>query len=141
MAVPEESTAKVCLEVFTEHYPKLIDALPVENLMAKFVGAKIVKFMEQDAILAGDTQQEKARRFLQYIAVPLESSGKTHTFRSMLKIVDKHGGSYAYLARDIYKDLLRRNINLELSNEDVTDASSATAKGTILPYMFVVSGV
>ena len=108
MAVAEDdSTAEVCLKVFTEHYPKLIDALPVEMLMAKFVSAKIVKFAEQDAILAANTQQEKARRFLQFVAVPLESSKKTHTFRSMLKVVEEHGGAYAYLAKDIYKDLLK----------------------------------
>ena len=70
----------------TEHYPKLIDVLPVETLMAKFVSAKIVKFEEQDAIMA-------ARRFLPFFTVPLESSKKTHTFRSMLKVVDKHGGA------------------------------------------------
>ena len=132
MAVAEEDpTAEVCLEVFIEHYPKLIDALPVATLMSKFVSAKIVNFKEQDAIMAADTQQEKARRFLQFVAVPLESSKKTHTFRSMLKVVEGHGGAYAYLAKDIYKDLLKRKINLVLS-EDVTDDSSTSAQGTFL---------
>ena len=84
MAVAEEDSMSRSV---TEHYPKLIDVLPVETLMAKFVSAKIVKFEEQDAILMA------ARRFLPFVTVPLESSKKTHTFRSMLKVVDKHGGA------------------------------------------------
>jgi len=125
----EDNTAKGCLEVFTEHYSTLMDALPVETLIAKFVSAKVVTFAQQDAILAKETPQEKTRTFLRHIVTHLETS-KIHTFQNMLEVVEEHGGSYSYLARDVYKDLLARSINLKASKDETDSSSSASSKGT-----------
>lgn len=129
MATSEDKPTEVYLDVFTEHYYVLVEALPVKSLIAKFVSAKIIKFSDQDEILKGNTADEQARRFLRHISTPLES-GKSETFCKMLDVVEKHGGQYAYLAKDIKKDILKRGIDMP-GSEDVPDGTSKQAQGVL----------
>ena len=109
MMAESEDSAEICLDVFTEHYSTLTEALPVKSLIAKFVTAKIIKFSDQDEIMKGDTAGEKARLFLQHIAKPL-GTRKCESLFKMLNVVEKHGGQYAYLAKNIKKDLVKRGV-------------------------------
>ena len=97
-------TSTIHLEVFTDHYATLIETLPVKSLAAKFVSAKIIQFSDQDEILKGETPQDKARRFLQHISNTLKS-GNSEKFLTMLDVIEKRGGQYAYLAHNIRRDL------------------------------------
>ena len=63
MAVTKQKSAEVFLGVFTDHYTTLIETLPVKSLIARFVSAKIIKFSDDDKILKGDAEEEKARCF------------------------------------------------------------------------------
>lgn len=128
MAGSKES-AEVCLEVFTEHYATLVEALPVKSLSAKFVTAKLITFSDQDEILKGDDDEERARRFLRHISTPL-GTGKFESFLTMLDVVEKHGGQYAYLAKDIKKDLSKRGFNMD-DNEDVPDGTVQDTQGML----------
>ena len=121
MAVTKEKSAEVFLDVFTDHYATLIETLPVKSLIAKFVSAKIINFSDQNEILKGDTDEEKARRFLRHIVSPLET-GNPETFRKMLSVVEEHGGAYAYLAKNIKVDLSKRGVIMS-DSEDVPDAA------------------
>ena len=116
----------IYLEVFTEHYATLVETLPVKSLTSKFVSAKIIRFSEQEEILNGDTSEEKARRFLQYIVNPLKS-GNSEAFLKMLDVIEKHGGQYAHLAHNIRRDLSKRDISREktytATGEDSPDIS------------------
>ena len=114
-----EEKSEVFFDVFTKHYATLIESLPVKSLIARFISAKIIKFSDQDEILKGDTSEEKARRFLQHVAIPLQS-GNSETFRKMLDVIEKHGGQYAYLAKNIKTDLSKRGIVIS-DSEDVPD--------------------
>ena len=129
MAKSKEES-QVYLEVFTDHYSTLVEALPVKSLIAKFVTAKIIKFSDQDDILKGDTTEEKARRFLQHVAIPL-GTGNSETFFKMLNVVEKHGGQYAYLTKNIKVDLLSRGIIIS-DNEDAPDGVVSENKGTLM---------
>jgi len=104
-----EDSAEICLDVFTEHYSTLTEALPVKSLIAKFITAKIIKFADQDEIMKGGTAAEMARLFLQHIVKPLETRNCESLFK-MLDVVEKHGGQYAYLAINIKKDLVKRGV-------------------------------
>ena len=119
MAKSEEDSAKICLDVFTEHYATLTEALPVKSLIAKFVSAKIIKFSDQDEIMKGDTAEEKARIFLRHIAKPLETLNCESLFK-MLNVVEKHGGQYAYLAKNIKIDLVKCGVVIP-DSEDIPD--------------------
>ena len=100
-----EDSVEICLDVFTDHYSTLTEALPVKSLIAKFVTAKIIKFSDQDEIMKGDTAEEKARLFLQHIAKPL-GTRKCESLFKMINVVEKHGGQHAYLAKNIKKTWL-----------------------------------
>ena len=126
MAESEDKSTQVFLDVFIEHYNKLITALPVKSLIAKFVSAKIITFADQDAILQGDGPEEQARRFLRHISTRLES-GKSETFRKMLDVIEKHGEPYDYLAKDIKKDILKRGIVMS-GGEDVPDRGTSESQ-------------
>lgn len=92
----------MCAEALSDNYDKLMAALPVVNLLPKFISRKIVTFRDQDKILAGETNEDKRNRFLQHITNQL-SSGSTESFYKFLEILSKHGGPYSYLASDIEK--------------------------------------
>ena len=102
----------IYLEVFTEHYATLVEALPVKSLAGKFVSENIIGFSDKEEILKGDTSDEKARRFLQHIVNPLKS-GNSETFLKMLDVIEKHGGQYTHLAHNIRRDLSERDISRE----------------------------
>ena len=117
MAKSKETTTEgICLDVFTDHYDNLIEALPVKSLLSKFLKARIIRFSDQDEVLKEETDKERARLFLRHVSLPLET-GNTDTFRKMLSVVEKHGGQYAYLAKNIKVDLLKRGVIIS-DNED-----------------------
>ena len=114
-----EDFAEICLDVLTNHYATLTEALPVKSLIAQFVSAKIIKFSDQDEIMKGDTAAEKARIFLQHITRPLETQNCESLFK-MLDVVEKHGGQYAYLSTNIKLDLNKRGVIISES-KDIPD--------------------
>ena len=67
----EKSSEKsaIYLDIFTNHYGTLVEALPVKSLAAKFVSAKIIEFSDQDEILKGDTAEENACRFYNILSI------------------------------------------------------------------------
>ena len=91
-------------EAFIEHYDRLTGALPIVKLLPKFISKRIITFSEQDKILAGETDHDKTKRFLEHIAKHL-NAGHTYTFYKFLEVVESHGGQYAYLATDIQKSI------------------------------------
>ena len=94
----------MCAEALYDSYDKLTAALPIRNLLSKFISKRIIKFQDQEKILAGETDEDKRTRFLKHITDQL-TSGSTDSFYKFLEIVKKHGGSYSYLASDIEKRL------------------------------------
>ena len=130
----DKTTEDICLEVFTDHYDALIEALPVKSLLSKFVTARVIRFNDQDEIVKGETEKERARIFLRHISSPLET-GNTDTFRKMLSVVEKHGGQYAYLAKNIKVDLLKRGVIIS-DSEDAPDGVVSESKGTLMSIEF-----
>ena len=130
MAKSEEDSAQICLDVFTDHYATLTEALPVKSLIAKFVTAKIIKFSDLDEIMKGDTAEEKARRFLQHISKPLVTRNCESLFK-MLNVVEKHGGQYAYLAKNIKIDLVNRGVVIP-DSKDLPDGIKTPGTSSVL---------
>ena len=91
-------------EAFIEHYDRLRGALPIIQLLPKFISKRIITFSEQDKILAGETDSDKTKRFLEHITRHF-NGGKTYTFYKFLEVLESHGGQYAYLATDIQKSI------------------------------------
>jgi len=91
-------------KVFYDNYEKLASALPLRELIPKFISRRIISFKDQDRILAGETDLDKRERFLKHIAQQLDTN-HTDSFYKFLEILDKYGGSYSYLARDIQNSL------------------------------------
>ena len=91
-------------KVFYDNYEKLASALPLRELIPKFISRRIISFKDQDRILAGETDLDKRERFLKHIAQQLDTN-HTDSFYKFLEIVEKHGGSYSYLATDIQSSL------------------------------------
>lgn len=89
---------------FTEHYDRLTGALPIVKLLPKFISKRIITFSEQDKILAGETDSDKTKRFLEHITRHF-NAGNTYTFYKFLEVLESHGGQYAYLATDIQKSI------------------------------------
>ena len=91
-------------EAFIEHYDRLTGALPIIKLLPKFISKRIITFSEQDKILAGETDSDKTKRFLEHITRHF-NAGNTYTFYKFLEVLESHGGQYAYLATDIQKSI------------------------------------
>ena len=126
MAKPKgKEKSEIYLDVFTDHFATLVDALPVKSLVAKFVSAKIITFSDLDEILKGETTDERGFRFLRHIGTHLET-GNSETFLKMLDIIDKHGRQYAYLAQNIRRDISKRVANVP-SSEDHPDNPDVVA--------------
>lgn len=89
---------------FTEHYDKLVGALPIVSLLPKFISKRIITFSQQDQILAGETNSDKTRRFLEHITNHF-STGNTYDFYKFLEVVETHGGQYKYLATNIQRSI------------------------------------
>ena len=89
---------------FVEHYDRLTGALPIVKLLPKFISKRIISFSEQEKILAGETDFDKRKRFLEHITNHF-SSGNTYTFYKFVEVLEAHGGPYSYLATDIQKSL------------------------------------
>ena len=89
---------------FTEHYDRLTGALPIVKLLPKFISKRIITFSEQDKILAGETDSDKTKRFLEHIEKHF-NGGNTYVFYKFLEVVELHGGQYAYLATEIKKSI------------------------------------
>jgi len=100
----EVADAGMCADALTDNFDNLIAALPIRNLLPKFISKRIVMFRDQEKILAGETDEDKRSHFLKHITDQL-SSGNTDSFYNFLDILKKHGGSYSYLASDIEKRL------------------------------------
>ena len=100
----KEADAAMCADALTDNFDNLVAALPIRNLLPKFISRRIVMFRDQEKILAGETDEDKRARFLKHITDQL-SSGNTDSFHKFLEILKKHGGSYSYLASDIEKRL------------------------------------
>lgn len=104
MAEKEASKKTAEEAAWTEHYERLMAALPIVKLLPKFISKRIITFSEQDRILAGEIESDKRERFLKHITNHL-TTGNTHSFYKFLDVVEAHGGSYSYLATDIKKTL------------------------------------
>ena len=89
---------------FIEHYDGLTGALPIVKLLPKFISKRIVSFSEQEKILAGETEFEKRKRFLEHITAHF-NTGNKYTFYKFLEVLEAHGGPYSYLATDIQKSV------------------------------------
>ena len=126
----KKSREEICLDVFTDHYDTLTEGLPVKSLLPKFVKARVIRFSDEDEISKGETENERARRFLRHISTPLET-GNIETFRKMLSVVEKHGGQYAYLAKNIKVDLLNRGVIIS-DNEDAPDGVVSQSEGMLI---------
>ncbi|XP_065887363.1 uncharacterized protein [Dysidea avara] len=99
-----EQDRSIEAKVFHDNYDKLVSALPLRELIPKFISRRIITFKDQDRILAGETDLDKRERFLKHIAQQLETD-HTDSFYKFLEIVEKYGGSYSYLAKDIQNSL------------------------------------
>jgi len=91
-------------KAFHDNYDKLVSALPIRELIPKFISRRIITFKDQDRILAGETDEDKRTRFLKHIAQQLETE-HTDSFYKFLEIVEKYGAAYSYLATDIRSSL------------------------------------
>jgi len=129
--VESKEYTEVLLDVFIEHYSTLIEALPVKSLIPKFLSARIITFSDQDDILKGDTPEEKALRFLRHIATPL-TTGNAETFCKMLNVIEKHGGQYAYLAKNIKTDLMNYEETKQIMGQGTLYQFVRTIKGSII---------
>jgi len=100
----KEADAGMCADALTDNFDNLVAALPIRNLLPKFISKRIIIFRDQEKILAGETDEDKRARFLKHITDQL-TSGSTDSFYKFLDTLKKHGGSYSYLACDIEKRL------------------------------------
>ena len=91
---------------FIEHYDNLTGALPIVRLLPKFISKRIISFGEQEKILAGETNFDKRKRFLDHITTHF-NTGNTYTFYKFLEVLEAHGGPYTYLATDIKTSIKR----------------------------------
>ena len=123
----KEADAEMCEEALSDCYSSLTAALPIRNLLPKFISGKIIKFCDQDQIMAGETDEDKRIRFLKHITDQL-SSGNTDSFHKFLEILKKHGGSYSYLATDIEKRLN------ELQGATITTVADTEQDNGFIPY-------
>ena len=89
---------------FITHYDRLTGALPIVKLLPKFISRRIISFGKQEKILAGETDFDKRKRFLDHITTHF-NTGNTYTFYKFLEVLEAHGGPYAYLATDLKKTL------------------------------------
>ena len=126
----KKSKEEICLDVFIDHYDALIEELPVKSLLSKFVIARIVGFSDADEVSKGETENERARKFIRHIYIPLET-GNIETFRKMLSVIEKHGGQYAYLAKNIKVDLLNSGVIIS-DNKDAHDGVVSQSEGTLI---------
>ena len=123
---------------FIEHYDRLTGALPIVKLLPKFISKRIISFSEQEKILAGETDFDKRKRFLDHITTHF-SAGKTYTFYKFLEVLEMHGSAYSYLATDIQKTLEQCKHREEESNvshpfpvqedDESTNGKSLTTNG------------
>ena len=102
---------------FIEHYDRLTGALPIVKLLPKFISKRIITFSEQDKILAGETDSDKTKRFLEHITKHF-SAGNTYTFYKFLEVVESHGGQYAYLAADIQKTIEQQKTKQQVADKE-----------------------
>ena len=84
------STDKM-LQVFTNHYCKLQNVLPIKNLSGHFVSERIITFEEEQVIQQTVVQSQVASIFLRKIANSLKA-GSTRSFDKLLTIMRDHGG-------------------------------------------------
>ena len=111
-------------EAFIEHYDRLTGALPIIQLLPKFISKRIITFSEQDKILAGETDSDKTKRFLEHITRHF-NGGNTYTFYKFLEVVESHGGQYAYLATDIQKSIEEHKTKQQEANNEKENVSMA----------------
>ena len=102
---------------FIEHYDRLTGALPIVKLLPKFISKRIITFSEQDKILAGETDSDKTKRFLEHITKHF-NAGNTYTFYKFLEVVESHGGQYSYLAADIQKTIEQQKTKQQAANKE-----------------------
>ena len=79
------------LEVFTNHYGKLQNILPVKNLSGHFVSERIINFEEEQIIQQTVGQSQAASIVLRKIANSLQV-GQKRSFVKLLIIMKDHGG-------------------------------------------------
>ena len=118
---------------FVKHYDRLTGALPIVKLLPKFISKRIISFSEQEKILAGETDFDKRKRFLDHITTHF-NTGNTYTFYKFLEVLEAHGGPYTYLATDMKKTLEENNQQEQENNvshpfqvqddDDVTNGKS-----------------
>ena len=93
------------LEVFTDHYSKLQNILPINNLSGHFVSERIITFEEEQVIQQTVVQSQAASIVLRKIANSLKA-GHTRSFDKLLSIMKDHGGlSCEELANQIRGEL------------------------------------
>ena len=79
------------LEVFTTHYSKLQNILPIKNLSGHFVSERIINFEEEQIIQQTVVQSQAASIVLRKIANSLKA-GHTISFDKLLIIMKDCGG-------------------------------------------------
>ena len=79
------------LEVFTNHYGKLQNILPVKNLTGRFISERIIDFDEEEIIQKTVGQSQAATIVLKKIADSLRA-GQTGCFDKLLNIMKDYGG-------------------------------------------------
>ena len=93
------------LEVFTNHYSKLQNTLPVKNLSGRFVSERIISFEEEQIIQQTVGQSQAASIVLRKIANSLQA-GQKRNFVKLLIIMKDHGGlSCEELANQMREEL------------------------------------
>ena len=97
--------ANIKLQVFTKHYAKLVEVLPIKSLSHHFVKDEIISFDEEEAILQTTTRSEAAGIVLRKIGHSL-TAHLTTTFDMLLSILEQHGDvSCVKLVNEMKQDL------------------------------------
>ena len=107
MAEDDTITEGRCVEytAFWANYDRLSYAIPVQPLLPTFVAKKVINYLQEEFVLAGETDLEKRRRLLKHIADPLECN-TTSSFYTFLKILENCGVEQtAWLATEIRQSL------------------------------------
>ena len=73
-----------CVEytAFWANYDRLSYAIPVQPLLPTFVAKKVINYLQEEFVLAGETDLEKRRRLLKHIADPLDHYSVESCFSS-----------------------------------------------------------
>ena len=107
-------------EAFKESYPKLIDALPINDLLPRLFRAGVVSGKMKEKLNSISVRSDKVACLLDKMELALKA-GITNQFESFICVMERYGSD----ENDSVVQSLAEDIRLKLSDSEIiTDKSS-----------------